>query len=59
MAISRSIHTANCGHKGEAKQHVTAWCHAQGYEVKSHDAADATLTWLAVQRATLADAVPA
>lgn len=45
--------------KGEAKQHVTAWCRAQGFEVKSHDAADALLTWKAVERATLADTVPA
>jgi Holliday junction resolvasome RuvABC endonuclease subunit len=45
--------------KGEAKQHVTAWVQAQGFDVKSHDAADATLTWLAVERATVGGRVAA
>jgi Holliday junction resolvasome RuvABC endonuclease subunit len=45
--------------KGEAKQHVTAWVQGQGFDVKSHDAADAVLTWLAVEKATTGGRVAA
>jgi Holliday junction resolvasome RuvABC endonuclease subunit len=38
--------------KGEAKQHVTAWCRNNGYAVQTHDAADAVLLWKAVEKAT-------
>ncbi len=39
--------------KGEAKHHVTEWCRSKGFDVKTHDAADAVLTWAAVEAATI------
>jgi Holliday junction resolvasome RuvABC endonuclease subunit len=44
--------------KGEAKQHVTAWCRERGFEVKSHDAADAVLLWKAVEQSTIGASAP-
>lgn len=45
--------------KGEAKQHVTAWCRENGFDVRSHDAADAVVLWKAVEAATIGAGVHA
>jgi crossover junction endodeoxyribonuclease RuvC len=45
--------------KGEAKRHVAEWVERAGYLCPTHDAADAIVTWLAVERATLGKPTPA
>ncbi|HEV7458883.1 MAG TPA: hypothetical protein VGN96_19075 [Roseococcus sp.] len=39
--------------KGEAKKHVAEWVESRGYRCPTHDAADAIVTWLAVEHATM------
>lgn len=46
--------------RGEAKDHVMAFCRTAGYEIgEQHNAADALVLWLSVQQATLGALMPA
>lgn len=38
---------------GTAKEHVLAWCRTLGFHLRSHDAADALILWLAVRGASM------
>lgn len=38
---------------GTAKENVLSWCRANGFHLRSHDAADALVLWLAVRGASM------